>query len=94
MNNKLFECKNVEDIREAFTCEKVSVKEKNATQDLGVELDNLVNAIIKKDKNIVDKRSLEKYSDGELLAMFLKGTLQSSLMKLNDIDGFWKNIKY
>tara|TARA_R110000822_G_scaffold128195_29_gene263973 strand:- start:104 stop:451 length:348 start_codon:yes stop_codon:yes gene_type:complete len=57
------------------------------------EIDRLIDAIHNRDTTVVDDRSLDTMSDGEILAKFILGTIQSARVKLDDPNGFSKYMK-
>lgn len=65
-----------------------------AIQKAQTELQNLIKSIQAKDTKIVDKRSLDNNTDGEILGQFVVPLLQSLRIKLKDPKGFDKYIKF
>jgi len=42
----------------------------------------------------IDPKSWKSHSDGELLAMYLNGVMQSNLLRLDDREDFKNNFKF
>lgn len=67
---------------------EMAVKE---AQTIQTALRKLVKDI--KSKDGVDKRAYEKHSDGEILAIIIKGILNDTVSKLDNPKDFWKYMK-
>ena len=63
----------------------------NASDAVAKALDKLVSDV--KAGKGVDQRMLDKHSDGEILAMFLKPLIQGVAIELTDAKGFRNNLK-
>jgi len=66
---------------------------KDAAQNISKTLEALINAIHRKDTSVVDQRSLDSSTDGEILAQFILGALQSARIRLKDMKGFSRILK-
>lgn len=62
-------------------------------KDMDKGMEELIDAIKRGDKGVVDPRAMQGHSDGEILGMFLAPFLQGWAMKLKDPEGFRKHIK-
>jgi len=70
------------------------LSEGSLTNDLSTTLNDLIENI--KSGVGVDKRSKDKYNDGELLSMFLRPLFQSAILNMDSdsIKSFRKNFKF